>query len=448
MMTRDEITALPAAEAARAIAAGELLAEELVDACLKVVEFREPDVQAWQTLDVAHVREQAKAADETRRAGALVGPLHGVPVALKDNIDTADLPTEDGTVLHAGRRPVDDATLVSKLRGAGALVLGKTVTTEFAYFTPGKTRNPHAPAHTPGGSSSGSAAAVAAGMAPLAVGTQTNGSVIRPASFCGVVGYKPSFGAISRHGVLRTSRRLDQVGVFARSVRDAALLAQCLAGHDPEDPDTVNRSWQELATVAVSSPPLDPVFGLLRSALWQEAAADTLAGFEELAEELGSGLQRFDLGEVGPEINRTHQTVMRAEMAYSLGGEYRRGKDRMSARLVELIEAGNQVNAVDYLQARELARRLHQEVGSLFDSCDVLMLPSAIGTAPQGLGSTGDPLFCSMASLFGMPAISLPLLVGENGLPIGVQLVGRRFDDGRLLRAANWLVTRLAAEQA
>ncbi len=446
-MTRDEITALPAAEAARAIAAGELLAEELVDACLGVIDAREPEVRAWQALDAAHARAQAKSADEVRRAGGLVGPLHGVPIALKDNIDTADLPTEDGTVLHAGRRPVDDATLVARLRGAGALVLGKTVTTEFAYFTPGKTRNPHDPAHTPGGSSSGSAAAVAAGMVPLAVGTQTNGSVIRPASFCGVVGYKPSFGAISRHGVLRTSRHLDQVGVFARSVRDAALLAQTLAGHDPEDPDTVNRSWHELAAVAVSRPPLDPAFGLLRSALWQQAAPDTLAGFDELAVELGSALQRFDLGEAGPEINRTLQTIMRAEMAYSLGGEYRRGKDRMSARLVELIESGNQVGAVDYLQARELARRLHEEVESLFDSCDVLMLPAAIGTAPEGLDSTGDPLFCSMASLFGMPAISLPLLVGENGLPIGVQLVGRRFDDGRLLRAANWLVTRLAAAQ-
>ena len=447
-MNRDEITALPAAEAARAIAAGELLSEELVDACLQVIDAREPQVQAWQALDRDHAREQARAADEVRRAGRPVGPLHGVPVGLKDNIDTAELPTEDGTVLHTGRRPLHDATLVTRLRGAGALVLGKTVTTELAYFTPGKTCNPHAPKHTPGGSSSGSAAAVAAGMVPLAVGTQTNGSVIRPASFCGVVGYKPSFGAISRHGVLRTSRSLDQVGVFARSVRDAALFARCLAGYDPADADTANLSWQQLDAVAVSPPPLDPAFGLLRSRLWDQAAADTLAGFDELAEELGAAIQRFDLGDVGLEINRTQQTVMRAEMAFSLGGEYRRGKDRMSARLVELIESGNQVSAVDYQQARHLAGRLHDEVEALFDACDVLLMPAAIGTAPEGLESTGDPLFCSMASLFGMPAISLPLLVGENGLPIGVQLVGRRFDDARLLRAANWLVTRLATAES
>ena len=207
-------------------------------------------------------------------------------------------------------------------------------------------------------------------------------------------------------------------------------------------------SWHQLDAVAVSPPPLDPAFGLLRSRLWDQAAADTLAGLEELADELGNALQRFDLGDAGLEINRAQQTVMRAEMAFSLGGEYRRGKERMSARLVELIESGNQVSAVHYQQARQLAERLHEEVEALFDSCDVLLLPAAIGTAPEGLESTGDPLFCSMASLFGMPAISLPLLVGENGLPIGVQLVGRRFDDGRLLRAANWLVTRLATAPA
>jgi Asp-tRNA(Asn)/Glu-tRNA(Gln) amidotransferase A subunit family amidase len=322
--------------------------------------------------------------------------------------------------------------------------LGKTVTTEFAYFSPGKTRNPHDPAHTPGGSSSGSAAAVAAGMVPLAVGTQTNGSVIRPAAFCGVVGFKPSFGVISRHGVLRTSRSLDQVGVFARTVQDAALIAQCAAGHDPLDPDTRLLSWQRLASVALSTPPLEPVFGLLRSPLWEQAAEETRAGFAELEEELGSRCLSLQLGETALAANRAHLTIMRAEMAYSLGGEHRRGRDRMSERLVELIELGMQVSAVDYQQARADASRLHDEVDAYFDSCDVLMLPSAPGAAPKGLESTGDPVFCSMGSLFGLPAISLPLMVAENGLPIGVQLLGRRLDDGRLLRAANWLVGRLA----
>jgi Asp-tRNA(Asn)/Glu-tRNA(Gln) amidotransferase A subunit family amidase len=443
-MDRDELTLLPAAEAARAIAAGELLSADLVAACLAVTDLREPEVMAWQALDREHAMAQARSCDEERQSGRMIGPLHGVPVAIKDNIDTADLPTEDGTVLHAGRRPDADATLVARLRSAGAVILGKTVTTEFAYFTPGKTRNPHNAAHTPGGSSSGSAAAVAARMAPLAVGTQTNGSVIRPASFCGVVGFKPSYGLISRHGVLRTSRSLDQIGVFARSVRDAALIAQCLCGHDPLDPDTLAVSMQQMAAVATSEPPLPPVFGLLRSPLWEQTSSDTRDGFAELSEVLGDRCPPFDLGATAQEAIGVLQTIMRAEMAFSLGGEYTRGKDRMSARLVELIEGGRQVGAVDYQQALMEAEALHDEIDALFDSCDALMLPSAPGIAPAGLESTGDPVFCSMATLLGMPAVSLPLMIGENGLPIGVQLVGRRRDDGRLLRAAHWLVGRLA----
>jgi Asp-tRNA(Asn)/Glu-tRNA(Gln) amidotransferase A subunit family amidase len=445
-MNPSELSSLPATEAARAIAAGELLSEDLVGACLAAIEARDSEVMAWQALDPDLALQQARDCDEMRQSGRLLGPLHGVPVGLKDNIDTVDLPTEDGTVLHAGRRPMVDATVTARLRSAGAVILGKTVTTEFAYFTPGKTRNPHNPGHTPGGSSSGSAAAVAAGMVPVAIGTQTNGSVIRPAAFCGVVGFKPSFGAISRHGVLRTSRSLDQVGVFARSVGDAALIAQCLAGHDPEDPDTHRLSWQQLAAVAASAPPLEPLFGLLRSPLWEHAAADTGAGFEELSEELGPRCLPFDLGETALVVNRTLQTVMRAEMAFNLGGEYRRGRQSMSDRLIELIESGQQVSAVEYQQAAALVSVLHEEIDALFDACDALMLPSAPGSAPAGLDATGDPVFCSMASLLGLPAISLPLMVGDNGLPIGVQLVGRRLDDGRLLRAANWLVARLASE--
>ena len=447
-MSQDESTLLPAAEAARAIAAGELLSVDLVAACLAATDTREAEVMAWQVLDREQAMAQARQCDETRQSGQMIGPLHGVPVALKDNIDTADLPTEDGTVLHAGRRPLDDATLVARLRSAGAVILGKTVTTEFAYFTPGKTRNPHNPAHTPGGSSSGSAAAVAAGMVPLAVGTQTNGSVIRPASFCGVVGFKPSFGLISRQGVLRTSRSLDQVGVFARSVNDAALIAQCLAGHDPLDPDTRKFSVLQLTSIAMSEPPLTPMFGLLHSPLWEHAEADTRDGFAELSEELGQRCQTTELGETALAVNRVLQTIMHAEMAFSLIGEYKRGKDRMSARLVSLIETGLQVSAVDYQQAVAEAARLHEEIDALFDSYDALMLPSAPGVAPAGIESTGDPVFCSMASLLGLPAVSLPLMVGGTqggAMPIGVQLVGRRLDDARLLRTANWLVARLAA---
>ncbi|MEO6270737.1 MAG: amidase [Lautropia sp.] len=444
-MSMNDLTLLSATQAASAIAAGDILSVELLAACLDHIDARDPQVSAWQSLDRDFALAQARHCDELRQAGRMIGALHGVPVAVKDNIDTTDFPTEDGTVLHAGRRPLEDATLIARLKGAGAVILGKTVTTEFAYFTPGKTRNPHDPAHTPGGSSSGSAAAVGAGMCPLAVGTQTNGSVIRPAAFCGVVGFKPSFGLISRHGVLRTSRSLDQVGVFARTVDDAALAAQCLAGHDPLDPDTRHLSVQQMSSVARSEPPLEPLFGMLRSPLWEHASRDTQGGFAELAQDLGPRCLAFDLGDTALAVNRVLHTIMRAEIAFNLGGEYQRGRQRMSARLVEVIESGREVSAVDYQQAILQAAALHDDIDTLFDSCDALMLPSAPGTAPAGLESTGDPVFCSMASLFGLPAVSLPLMVGENGLPIGVQLVGRRFDDGRLLRSANWLVRRLAA---
>ena len=229
-------------QAAAEIRTGAATSEQLVAACLRQIEIREPEVQAWTFLDPAYALQQARAADQRQAAGLPLGPLHGVPVGLKDIIDTADMPTENGTVLHAGRCPGADAAIVTALRNAGAVILGKTVTTELATYAPGKTRNPHNPAHTPGGSSSGSAAAVAAGMVPLAVGSQTNGSTIRPASYCGVFGYKPSFGLIPRDGMLRQSPHLDQVGVFARCIEDVALLAESLVGFSANDPATRPRA--------------------------------------------------------------------------------------------------------------------------------------------------------------------------------------------------------------
>src|SRR6476646_5195992 len=223
---------LTAAEAAQRIRDAVLTSEELVQACLERIRALEPKVQAWTFLDEEHALAQARAADERKRSGKPIGPLHGVPVGVKDIFDTADMPTENGTVLHQGRTPRADAAAVRSLRAAGAVILGKTVTTECAYFSPGKTRNPHNPEYTPGGSSSGSAAAVAAGMVPLALGSQTAGSTIRPASFCGVYGFKPTHGLIPRTGVLQLSRTLDHIGLFARSVDDIALIAEQLVGDD------------------------------------------------------------------------------------------------------------------------------------------------------------------------------------------------------------------------
>jgi len=241
-MDSKDLSELGAAAAASALSEGSISSEELVASCLARIAADEERVRAWAFLDADYALQQARAADQRRREGEPLGALHGIPVGIKDIIDTRDMPTENGTVLHAGRTPLEDATVVRMLRAAGAIILGKTVTTELATYAPGKTRNPHNPEHTPGGSSSGSAAAVAAHMVPLALGTQTNGSMIRPAAYCGVVGFKPSFGLIPRHGILKQSRALDQVGVFARSVEDAAFLAEQIIGFDERDPDTRPRA--------------------------------------------------------------------------------------------------------------------------------------------------------------------------------------------------------------
>jgi len=263
-----------AAQAAERMQQGLLASEDLVTACLERIRASEPTVQAWQFLDEQHALAQARAADERRRSGEPVGALNGIPVGIKDIIDTADMPTENGTVLHKGRAPRHDAAVVAKLRAAGAVILGKTVTTECAYFNPGKTRNPHNPEHTPGGSSSGSAAAVAAAMVPLALGSQTAGSVIRPAAFCGVYGFKPTHGLIPRTGVLQLSRTLDHIGLFARGVDDLALLAEELAGHDEGDPDTRPRARPPFSALSKEEPPIPPMLAFIKTPHWERVDAD------------------------------------------------------------------------------------------------------------------------------------------------------------------------------
>src|SRR5256712_946735 len=286
---------LAAGEAARMIREGVITSVELVEACLARVREVEAQVQAWAFLGPEHALAQARAADEFRLSGQPIGPLHGVPVGLKDIIDTADMPTENGSVLHAGRTPSRDASVVSLLRGAGAVMMGKTVTTEFATRTPGKTRNPHNPAHTPGGSSSGSAAAVAAGMVPLALGSQTTGSTIRPASYCGVYGLKSTHGLIPRHGMLQLSRTLDHVGLFARTIEDVALLLEQLAAHDERDPDSRPRARVPYRAVVAQEPPLAPMFAFLKTSLWDRVDGDAREAFEELADNLRGRSQGTEL---------------------------------------------------------------------------------------------------------------------------------------------------------
>jgi Asp-tRNA(Asn)/Glu-tRNA(Gln) amidotransferase A subunit family amidase len=429
-----------AVAAAQAIRDGRISAEELTRACLARIEAREAEVQAWAFLDPEHALKQARAADEHRKRGRPLAPLHGLPIGIKDIVDTADMPTENGTVLHAGRRPRQDATLVSLLRAAGAVILGKTVTTELAVYGPNQTRNPHDPERTPGGSSSGSAAAVADGMVPLAIGTQTNGSVIRPASFCGVYGFKLSHGLIPRTGVLTQSPPLDTVGVMAADLEGLALLAEPLMAFEAKDPASQPRARPQLLEVLRRPPPVPPRLAFVRSPVWDEAAADTKAGFAELVEALGERVEEVALPTAFDDAIEIHRTIMEADLAKSFAREYERGRGQLTPRLCEMIKRGQEIRAVAYNRAVERIPALNAALGELFGHYDAILTPAAPGEAPAGLGSTGSPVFCTTWTLCGVPALTLPLLTGASGMPIGVQLVGEKGDDARLLRTARWLV--------
>jgi Asp-tRNA(Asn)/Glu-tRNA(Gln) amidotransferase A subunit family amidase len=356
------------------------------------------------------------------------------------------LPTENGTVLDSGRQPLQDCRVVSLLQEAGAVIMGKTVTTELAVFGPGKTKNPHNSNHTPGGSSSGSAAAVASHMVPLAIGTQTNGSVIRPASFCGVVGFKPTHGLIPRTGILAQSRWLDTVGVFTRSVEDAAMFAETLIAHDTGDPDTTPRARPTLFDTAVEEPPLTPLLTFAKTAVWEHADKETQEAFGELVEFLGEECDEQHLPEPFADALKLHGTIMKADLAKSFDGYYQRGKDKLTDNLVRMIEDGQKITAVDYNKAVDMREYLNDGLDGVFDRYDAIITPATVGEAPAGLGSTGRPAFNTLWTYCGTPAITLPLMKGPNGLPLGVQLVGRRGDDARLLRTARWLLSRVAVE--
>jgi Asp-tRNA(Asn)/Glu-tRNA(Gln) amidotransferase A subunit family amidase len=444
-MALENLHQLSAVEAARLIREGAITSEQLVAACLDRIAGTDEEIDAWAFLDPDYALAQARAADELRLSGRAIGPLDGVPVGVKDIFDTADMPTERGSPIYAGRMPSRDSAVVARLRAAGAVILGKTVTTEFAFLTPGKTRNPHNPEHTPGGSSSGSAAAVAAGMAPLAVGSQTNGSTIRPAAFCGIVGFKPTHGVIPRSGMLQTSRTLDHVGLFARTIDDVALLAEALAGYDGGDPDTRPRARIPFAATATSEPRQPPMLAFVKTPVWERADDDTRAGFAELLAALGERAEEVELFPFAAEAWSWQRAIMEAEMAANLEREYDNARGLLSEGLRRQIERGRAVSAVDYQRALSRIAPLNASFAELFaQRYDAILTPAAPGAAPRGLDTTGDPSFCTLWTYCGMPAISLPLLQAESGLPIGVQLVGARDSDARLLRTAKWLARRAA----
>jgi Asp-tRNA(Asn)/Glu-tRNA(Gln) amidotransferase A subunit family amidase len=423
---------LGAAEAVALLERGAVSSEALVRACLERAAAEEPRVQAWEHLEPELALAQARRVDAARSASGVPAlPLAGLPVAVKDIIDTADMPTACGSPIHAGRRPSADAGCVAALRAAGAVILGKTVTTEFALFTPGKTRNPRRAAHTPGGSSSGSAAAVAASMVPAALGSQTAGSVIRPAAFCGVFGFKPSHGLVSLAGVSPIAPSLDTLGVFARDAADLPLLARALG----------------LPLPAAKPPAAAPRIGLCRSEQWPVASAETRRIVEEAAGTLARAGAAVTDVELGPEMEGLHdaqKTIMAVEVARTFALHRRERGDLLSSSLRELIDGGSATPPERYQAAQDLARRARRLLPGAFADVDVLLTPSAPGEAPAGLESTGDPVFCRAWTLLHVPCVNVPGAAGPLGLPVGVQLVGPPRGDAALLAAVEWVAARLA----
>ncbi|QDY71489.1 amidase [Qingshengfaniella alkalisoli] len=428
------------------IARGELAALDVVEAYIEQIRQREPEVQAWIWHDPDFARHQAKQLDAHRKSGKPLGRLHGLPVGIKDVIDTQKIPTGNGTMLDQGRLPMADAFVVKRLKQEGAIIMGKTVTTELAYLHPSGTRNPHNPDHTPGGSSAGSAAAVAAAMVPLAIGTQTGGSIIRPASFCGVTGFKPSFGAIPRTGVLMQSQTLDTVGTFAHDPAGAAMLAEVLFGQDSADPATTLQPFPALLDTAQADPPVAPRFAMIKPPEWDRADPDLHHAFEELAEHLHHRCFPARLHSQFDKAAEQRAIINVAEMVRCYQG-YAARSDGLSDTLQEALDHGQSVSAKDYLTALDWRELLTATLDEIFQQCDAMLCPAALGPAPESHATTGDAIFNGLWTLCGVPAITIPVFTASNGMPMGLQLVGPRGDDARLLRNANWLYKTLAAHE-
>jgi Asp-tRNA(Asn)/Glu-tRNA(Gln) amidotransferase A subunit family amidase len=421
---------LPAFEAAALVRARGISAEELIASCLERIEQCEGEVGAWEFLDPDLALAKARARD----GEAPRGPLHGVPVGLKDIVDTAEMPTACGTPIYRGRRPSSDAACVERLLAAGAVPLGKTVTTELATWHPGKTRNPHNPAHTPGGSSSGSAAAVAARMTPLALGTQTVGSTIRPAAFCGVLGIKPTFDSVDLAGVRRTSLRLDTIGVFARHPFDLRLQLEALGAVKPARDGNRSRSLR---------------VGMVHTPWWESADADSRAALERAAaalEERGAQIVERELPRELGELTEVHDVVATVEIANHCAREYDEHAELLSERMRAEIERGRAIDREDYRAAVERANILGPLLEPTFARCHALLVPAVTGEAPHGLEWTGDPVFCRAWSMLGLPVATVPALRGSAGLPVGVQLVGPAGGDLAVLVAVEELFAGLGGE--
>jgi Asp-tRNA(Asn)/Glu-tRNA(Gln) amidotransferase A subunit family amidase len=415
--------------------------ERALEGHLSFVQAADESVQAFVSTDAKAVTSAALDLVDARNRGDLPGPLFGVPVGIKDIIDTEDLPTQHGSPIHAGRYAIADATVVRRIRQAGGVILGKTATTEFATFYPAATKNPHNALHTPGGSSSGSAAAVAAGFVPLALGTQTNGSVIRPASFCGVYGFKPSYGLIPRTGIFDQSQSLDQVGFFAKNLTDLALIAQVTSGDDGVDPASRGLAAHRFVDTMNQPLPMVPRFCFVRTPWWDLVSTDAQEAYQAFLDLFEGQIDELVLPDVVTKAVEWHSVVNESELAAGLSREWIHHRALLSEPMQARLEKAHQLSAYDYLLAKSRIPHVSDAFAEFFEKYDAILCPAALGEAPKGLESTGNPIMQTVWTFGGLPCVNLPFLSGGSGLPVGIQAVGAYRQDGRLLRSLKWLVS-------
>jgi len=434
-----EIISLSLEQLATKIKDAQLSSVDVCKAFIERIEKYEKDIKAWAHFDKKVLLEKAEEADEHRRSGKPLGSPHGVPVAVKDIIGTIDMPTECGTVIRKGKSYSQNAEIIDMLHSAGALVMGKTATSELAFLGPPATTNPHDNSRTPGGSSSGSAAAVASFMAPVSIGSQTGGSIIRPASYCGVVGYKPTFGLISRNGVLRTSYNLDHMGVFGRSVEDVAMLAKVLIKKDKYDPATIHYSADNFVEETKKGPLFEPKFIFYKTEHWKLIDKKSQGAFEYFIKSFPKNIEVFDTPSYFKDIHKYHQIIYESDLANNFSDYYKNYKSKLSKIMQNAIANGRKHSAREYAEAIDFMKRSYDSYKEVFEDYHGVLSPSSPGVALKGLKSTGSADFNKVWSYLGTPCISLPLLQGENNLPLGIQVIGEKYDDNRFLGVSGWL---------
>ena len=434
-----DIFSLSVEELASKIKNAEISSVEVCETYIERIKKFEKDVKAWAHFDKKVLLEKAAEADEHRKSGKPTGLLHGVPIAVKDIVGTVDMPTECGTVIRKGKSYSQNAEIIDLLHSSGAIVMGKTATSELAYLGPPSTTNPHDKTRTPGGSSSGSAAVIASHMAPLSIGSQTGGSVIRPASYCGVVGYKPSYGLISRNGVLRTSYHLDHIGVFGKTVEDVALLAKVLIKKDSYDKATIHYSSEFMLEECKKGPMFDPKFIFYKTESWKKIDKKSRESFEFFIKSFKKNIEVFDTPSYFKDIDKYHRIIHETDLANNFQVYYKKSKNKLSKEMQTAISRGMKHSAKEYLDAVDFMSRSYESYKEVFEDYHGVLSPCSTGVADKGLKSTGSADFNRVWSYMHTPAISLPLLQGENNLPLGVQLIGDKYDDHRFLGVARWL---------